>query len=297
MPVSVPVVLDAPRPDQPQASLVRRFGAGGGAPLVILNGRARRYAGGAAATPFTVKWAPAGAAIYRTRERGHRVAGGAVLVLNRGQSYEVGFDGAAETETFALFAPAPVMQTLRRESGFGDGEPEFPEIAIDAGVELARALARLRHLMRGIPSAHEAEEGALHVLHCAVADRYAHTARAARPPARRPATRLEIMRRLARATTAIEDALAAPLSLDALAREAGLSRYHFLRLFAAAYGEPPFAYVRRRRLARAAELLAASDLPVGAVAAAVGFDSQSAFTRAFAAGAGMSPGRFRRARK
>jgi AraC family transcriptional regulator len=78
-----------------------------------------------------------------------------------------------------------------------------------------------------------------------------------------------------------------------LAAAAGLSRAHFSVVFARATGLPPVRYVRRARLERARELLAAGDLPVAAVARAVGFRDAAHFHRAFAREEGLTPGRYR----
>ena len=56
-----------------------------------------------------------------------------------------------------------------------------------------------------------------------------------------------------RARRHIEGNLDSPLSLNELADAAGLSPYHFSRLFTGRYGFSPMAYVRARRLESAAE--------------------------------------------
>ena len=56
---------------------------------------------------------------------------------------------------------------------------------------------------------------------------------------------------LRRARDLIDRDYAAPLDLDALAGDAGYSKFHFARSFAAAYGESPRAYLTRRRIERA----------------------------------------------
>src|SRR5215470_7968013 len=65
-------------------------------------------------------------------------------------------------------------------------------------------------------------------------------------------------RRLVRARDRIEDAYAEPLALADLARTAGLSPFHFLRLFQRVFGTTPHAYLARVRIERAQRLLARS---------------------------------------
>lgn len=97
-----------------------------------------------------------------------------------------------------------------------------------------------------------------------------------------------------RARRHIERRLDEALSLTGLAEAAGLSPYHFSRLFTGRYGMSPMAYVRVRRLERAAERLRSG---AGAnlidLALDCGFESQEGFTRAFARIFGVSPGRYR----
>ena len=93
----------------------------------------------------------------------------------------------------------------------------------------------------------------------------------------------------------IEGRLDERLTLARLADRAGLSPYHFSRLFTARMGLAPMAHVRTRRLVRAARRLAAEPgLRLVDLALESGFESQEAFTRAFGRHFGTSPGRFRR---
>jgi AraC-like DNA-binding protein len=72
-----------------------------------------------------------------------------------------------------------------------------------------------------------------------------------------------------------------------------MSPFHFSRLFKLATGESPHAYLTRRRVERAKELLADSSLPLVHVASAVGFQTQGHFTEVFRRHTGTTPRRFR----
>ena len=91
-----------------------------------------------------------------------------------------------------------------------------------------------------------------------------------------------------------EDRYAEPLDLATLAREAGYSRFHFHRAFAAAYGETPRAYLTRRRLERAKTLLRVANLTVTEICFAVGFSSLGSFSTRFRQIVGETPGQFQR---
>lgn len=91
----------------------------------------------------------------------------------------------------------------------------------------------------------------------------------------------------------IEARLGSPLGAAELAAEVELSLSHFHRVFHAIVGEPVGAYVRRRRLARAAVALLEERERILDVALTVGFDSHEAFSRAFKQQFGMTPADFR----
>jgi AraC family transcriptional regulator len=102
-------------------------------------------------------------------------------------------------------------------------------------------------------------------------------------------------RRAIEAALWLEENAARPVGLAEAARRAGLSAFHFLRVFRRVTGVTPHQYLMRRRLARAAKLLAGETLPVTEVALESGFADLSNFVRTFGRAAGVSPKRFRSA--
>lgn len=100
---------------------------------------------------------------------------------------------------------------------------------------------------------------------------------------------------LRRARDLIDRDYAQPLDLDAMAREAGYSRFHFARAFADAYGETPRAYLTRRRIERAKTLLRTANLSVTEVCLLVGFESLGSFSSRFRRLVGESPSAYREA--
>lgn len=92
----------------------------------------------------------------------------------------------------------------------------------------------------------------------------------------------------------IHENLTEALTVEQLAAAAGLSRAHFSRLFKHACGRSPHAFVLRRRIDRAKELLRAEpDLPLAQVAAKVGFCDQGHLTRRFRQVTGLTPAAYR----
>jgi AraC-like DNA-binding protein len=110
-----------------------------------------------------------------------------------------------------------------------------------------------------------------------------------RPTAVRPATRLEIHRRLHLARQAIEDDLAAPWTLVTMGRAAMMASHHFHRCFSMVFGETPRRWLSRRRAERAMALLRTTSRSVIEVCLAVGYASASSFSSSFAARYGMPP--------
>jgi AraC-like DNA-binding protein len=81
-----------------------------------------------------------------------------------------------------------------------------------------------------------------------------------------------------------------------LAREAGLSRTVLAERFTELLGMPPMTYLANWRMQRAAAILAAGPTSLSRVAAAVGYDSEAAFSRAFKRSTGLSPAQWRKSR-
>lgn len=87
---------------------------------------------------------------------------------------------------------------------------------------------------------------------------------------------------------------AEPLDLETLASVAGMSKYHFQRLFTATYGISPAAHLSQRRIERAQDLLRATNLTVTEVCHAVGYSSLGSFSSRFRELVGCSPSEFQR---
>ncbi|WP_198659288.1 helix-turn-helix domain-containing protein [Nocardiopsis sp. FIRDI 009] len=96
-------------------------------------------------------------------------------------------------------------------------------------------------------------------------------------------------RRLSRVVDHIHANLGGPISLDDLARVAGVSRSHFTRLFRSSTGHPPHQYVLRQRLEHARRALVTTDTPIARIAQDCGFADQSHLTRTMRRHLGVTP--------
>lgn len=91
--------------------------------------------------------------------------------------------------------------------------------------------------------------------------------------------------------------LANSFALADLANLAGMSPFHFARLFRDSLGTSPHQYVIGRRMEKAKELLIYSDLKIAEICRELGYESQSHFSETFRRAVGAAPSVFRRDRK
>jgi AraC-like DNA-binding protein len=98
---------------------------------------------------------------------------------------------------------------------------------------------------------------------------------------------------IGRALTLLHERPEHPWTVARLSKEVGLSRAAFARRFAELVGEPPLKYLTRWRMSLAARLLRTTSDSVDVVASRVGYDSSTAFGKAFVRHLRVSPGRYR----
>jgi len=132
----------------------------------------------------------------------------------------------------------------------------------------------------------------------AEATRSPHTAHAGR--AHRPyvydARKERPMRGVRNRMEAVRETLDTRYFLDvdcrSLAESAGMSHYHFIRVFRAMYGTSPHQYLTRTRVEAAKRLLLGSTEPIEVIAVGVGFRSGPSMSRAFKRIEGASASRY-----
>ena len=107
------------------------------------------------------------------------------------------------------------------------------------------------------------------------------------------ATRVEIYRRLSIATDYIHTHYHKDLTLDEIAAQACLSKFHFLRLYKEVYRQTPYQFISAVRLKRAAGLLQNTDIHAADIAWMVGYEDPTSFSRAFFKTYRCRPGAYR----
>ena len=80
-----------------------------------------------------------------------------------------------------------------------------------------------------------------------------------------------------------------PLDLDTLAKDAGISKYHFAHMFKTVMGVSPYKYLTVRRIEEAKKILKTTDMSVYEVSMMVGFRNDCHFSRMFKSITNMTP--------
>ena len=107
---------------------------------------------------------------------------------------------------------------------------------------------------------------------------------------------MNYLRQIERGLDYIEEHLADEITPSDVARHAGISQWHFQRIFKSLTNETLKMYIRSRRFAVALEMLEEPTVPLIQIALASGFDTQESFTRAFKKAFDVTPGAYRKSR-
>lgn len=98
----------------------------------------------------------------------------------------------------------------------------------------------------------------------------------------------------ARVRQYIDEHFAQTITLDQLARYAGLNKYYLVHVFNREMGCSPISYLIERRISESKRLLASTRIPVQQISRQLGFSSPSYFSQSFRRATGFSPAEFRR---
>jgi AraC-like DNA-binding protein len=210
---------------------------------------------------------------------------GSLLLGNPGQYFECAHTHGTGDRCISFRYAPEYFERISADLGMRASRTRFRQLRVPPLAPLAPLVARsCAALLRPADGAWEEMSLDLveHVLHLAGGG-----AAAPHQPSR------GAVARVTRTVRTIERCPDAAFTLSALARLAGLSPYHFLRIFERVAGVTPHQYVRRARLREAATRLAVDPSKIVEVALACGFGDVSNFNRAFRTEFGVSPRTFR----
>jgi len=223
-------------------------------------------------TAVSVSVVVAGTFQYRSRYGRELLSPGSLLLGNEGYAYECAHEHGTGDRCVAFFYTPEYLERLGMHRRFeGSRVPPLRP--------LAPLVARASAGLAGADVPWEALSAQL------ISETLANAGTAAERDDPTPAA----VWRVTRSIRMIENEPDADLALDVLAERAGLSPFHFLRIFERLTGTTPHQYVLRMRLREAATRLATEPGNILEIALDCGFHEASHFTRAFRTEFGVSP--------
>jgi AraC-like DNA-binding protein len=223
---------------------------------------------------------------HRAGEGIHTAVKNEAALLDLSRPVRYGNNGTAPARFYWVWFSGKEMRKIA-------GELNARECPIFHGLDRRRTTATFRELLQLVqrePRGHEARVSAL--LSGLLAELFAVT------PS--PTSALDLRSRPFAASEPIQTALkyiarfhGRPLSLKEVSQEIGLSVYHFSHLFHRETGTSPMQYLQRYRIEQAKTLLSESEMPVEAVARAVGIPNHEHFSKLFRQANGASPRAYR----
>jgi AraC-like DNA-binding protein len=215
----------------------------------------------------------------RSRGRFFELVAGSILVGHPGDEYVCTHDHVCGDECLSFFLGPELVEAIgdRAEAWRIGSAPPLPELMVLG--ELAQAAADGR------------SDVGLDEVGQVFASRFVEVVSGR--PHKPVATPARDRRRAVETALWIDAHSHQQIDLEQAAGQAGISPFHFLRLFSSVLGVTPHQYLVRSRLRHAARLLADNDISITDVAYDVGFGDLSNFVRTFHRAAGVSPRRFR----
>ena len=216
---------------------------------------------------------------YHSRGHSHELVAGSFLIGLPGAEFICTHDHVCGDECLSFFLAPELVEAIgdRAEAWRIGSAPPLPELMVLG--ELAQAAADGR------------SDVGLDEVGQVFASRFVEVVSGR--PHKPVATPARDRRRAVETALWIDAHSHQQIDLEQAAGQAGISPFHFLRLFSSVLGVTPHQYLVRSRLRHAARLLADNDISITDVAYDVGFGDLSNFVRTFHRAAGVSPRRFR----
>jgi AraC family transcriptional regulator len=263
----------------------------------IIWGRASRAAFGPCAHTLSIRAAWGGQERCQVDGRTIAVDDDNFLILNHGQIYSTRIDAPCGMESLAICFGPKLIEQLHARTDSTPFYPFGPQAARVSFLDnlhpheqtISPILQRIRsELMRGLVDDAWFEEQLVELLARMQRHHAELLSRLDKLPLARPATRSNVYRRIALATDFVHTHYTRDINLEAIAKVAAFSKYHFVRLFTLVHGIPPHKYLQRKRAHAAIRLLQSSTLTTAEIVAAVGLREETTLRRHLQCWAGQS---------
>ncbi|WP_300664297.1 AraC family transcriptional regulator [Fluviicola sp.] len=252
---------------------------------------------------FAIKFVHDGIERYTINNKSYSVTPGSYLLLNGEKEGKVEIDSSKNVKGLCLNVSnelvSEVLATLRSpDTAVPDPElsrffytehfleNQYSSTHTHLGTQL---LEISKHITNHVFSSHQINpELFFQLAESLVADQLEVFKQLQSIPSVKPETRRDLCRRVLNGKEFIDSNYTESITIEQIARIAGMSEYHFFRLFKQTIGCTPYQYVLSSRLNKASQLLKA-DYPVSDVAIAMGFSDIHSFSKAFKKHFGLSP--------
>ncbi len=268
---------------------------------VVISGRSEgKYSYPKHSTPYIYVSNPLTSVGYRVHDRPVTVSSNQFLLLSRGESLEITHRENAPMELVAImfnddfFQQACAFHRRSHEALLNDPllhvleEPYLPNVPHLATESVSDLAGKLRNPASLTFGDYDATLIALTSLLLRENDKTTKCIR--RINAMKTSTREELYRRLIWLVTFMRDQVDEQLTLDDMAAEVSMNKFHLLENFKSLYGDTPLQYFRDLKLEKATHLLKDGH-PVTDVCYRLGFESVGSFSNLFKKKFGVSPSR------
>ena len=273
----------------------------------VIHSRARNYEKEAETSSYSLKWVTRGEEEYISKGRRWRLRPGEVLLVRPGIRLAARAGIGSPAEGICIYMEGQELEQITglRHISYTDPDqlaanpdpvaPDFPDSPlplIPGG--LSSCIADITQMV----NAHKTGTLPLNLTHLIgqtlLEEATGFKKQLETLPHLNPAARSEILVRLRRSLSLIQEDFASPLTLEDLASAAAMSVFHYSRLFRRVFGTSPMSCLIRKRICEASRLLYHSSLPAGEIAFLTGFGDPAAFSKAFRKYTGYSPVAYRK---
>lgn len=252
----------------------------------------------AVAEPMLV-WVVRGSAIVEEREIGgdwqtSHVKSHDFFLTHSHSPYEIRWQANDDTpfEVMHLYLPIPLLETVARKTPKQTGQSYSCFLGEVSGIRDEKVSTFLGLIYNEITGTQPASltyiEGIVQSLTVHLVRQYGRSDKDAKNSGSRlPAHRLH------RVQSYFKDHIDEKFDLDICAKEAGLSPYHFSRLFKKTTGTTPSHYFIAQKIAKSQQLMRETDLSILEISLMLGYESSSHFSKIFKRETGVTPRQYR----